>query len=782
MSIIVGEVVAPIRGDTRPFQRSISETRSIGESAFTKLGEGMKNFGGIVKNVGSTISKGITLPLVGASIAVFKLGKDFESEMSKVVGLVGVAKDQVDLWSKEIIAIAPDLGKAPKELADALFFVTSAGLRGADAMDVLVSSAKASTSGLGETSTIADLVTSAMNAYGSENLTAAKATDILVAAVREGKAEAAELAASMGQVLPLSSELGVSFDQVAATQAAMTKTGTNASEAATQLKSIMAGLIKPSKQAEETLAGMGTSSAKMRKAIREDGLLSALMDLREMTNKYGDEAMSRVFPNIRALMGVLDLMGSNLEGNIKTFDAVKNSTGSLDKAFQAASETLEFKWNSAIGKVKSTLLGFFDIIKALMLPVLEKFIQILDFVSKKFESFSPAIKKVILILTGLAMIVGPVFLAVGTAITALGAIIAGVTAIVTGLITVFSTIGLPVLAAIALATTAVITAFTLLAVGIGAAIGILVGSFIRLWKTNTEFRNKAISTWNLIKSNAIEIFNEIGIIIYTVFNRIKEFWSKHGNDIMAIMSRVWNVIFVIVKNGMNAIKNIVKFISAMVQGDWRKAWESLKQITRSGNNILKTIFNSLKNVAARIFQQITLLMIKGIAKGVNGINNLLWGLPGKFLAFAINAKKAISSINFYNVGSKIVQSIINGITGKARALKTKMDSIASIIRDRFPFSPAKEGPLKDLDKINFAGPISKSLQRAKSMIEIPVNSLGNSILGNLETNDFNFAGTNGKTGNINFYGDFKFEGVNDIPDFMDKMRRTILRHGGGNVL
>ena len=110
-------------------------------------------------------------------------------------------------------------------------------------------SAKASAAGLGETKNIADLVTSAVNVYGKETLSAAGATDILVAGVREGKAEAAEFAMSLGRVIGDANELGVSFDEVTATVASLTRTGINAAESTTQLRAILKGLTRPSKEA-----------------------------------------------------------------------------------------------------------------------------------------------------------------------------------------------------------------------------------------------------------------------------------------------------------------------------------------------------------------------------------------------------------------------------------------------------------------------------------------------------------------------------------------------------
>lgn len=772
--MIVGELSAPIRGDTSIFRRDLQNVRSMGTKLSSDLTSGMKNFGNSLKDIGANLTKFITVPLIGASIAVFKLGKDFEKEMSKITGLVGVSKNQVDLWAKEIINIAPELGKAPMELAEALFFVTSAGLRGSDAMDVLKMAAKASTAGLGETKVIADLVTSAMNAYGSENLSAATATDILVAAVREGKAEASELAASMGQVLPLASELGVTFDQVAATQAAMTKTGTNASEAATQLKSIMAGLIKPSKQAEEQLDAMGTSSSEMRKKIKDEGLLQALMDLREMTNKYGEEAMARVFPNIRALMGVLDLMGSNLESNKKTFDEVANSTGSLDKAFQSASETLDFKWNQALGNIKSKLLGFFDIVKSIAIPILENFIKAMDFVSDKFSNLSPNFKKAMVGITASIGLIGPVIAAVGLGIATFAGLLGGVIAAITTIAGVISTVGLPLILALGAAFVVVGGEIALFVAGIIAVVGGLIASFRHAWNTNDEFRNKVIETWTSIKETAKQIFSEIKIFIKTIFNAIQGFWKVHGDDIISMATIVWNMILGTIKYVMYMIRDVIKLVNAIIKGDWGKAWAAIKSIVINATKLILKGILSMKSLAISYFSSLGKVAANLIVSMVNKIGNVIKNLLPKGVKAGKYFIAGLTSTNYKQAGIKIVAGIIEGIKAMFGEVDRVTRALATKIRDYFPFSPAKEGPLKDLNKLNFSGPIKKSLDKAKSIVN---DSLGNINLG--------VSGSIPQTqlgGGVNFYGNMYFDGVTDMPGFLNEMKKTIQSQTGKRLI
>ena len=206
-------------------------------STFDKKGldrakRALKNFGSFAADVGKVAAGAVT----AVAVAGVREAAQFESSIAKIEGLVGVGGEALDKLAASARELGPEFGKSANEAADALFFITSAGLRGEGAINVLEASLKGAAIGLGDTKTIADLATSAVNAYGESNLDGAQAVDVLTEAVRLGKLEPAELAGAMGQVLPLASNLGVSFDQVGAALAGMSKTGTDASTASTQLR------------------------------------------------------------------------------------------------------------------------------------------------------------------------------------------------------------------------------------------------------------------------------------------------------------------------------------------------------------------------------------------------------------------------------------------------------------------------------------------------------------------------------------------------------------------
>ncbi len=134
---------------------------------------------------GKKLSKNVTLPLVAVGGLAIKAAADFEASMTKIESLVGLSSEAVEGFTEDVRRLSGETAQAPKDLADAMFFITSAGLRGAAATETLEAAAKAAAVGLGDTATIADLATSALNAYGEANISATQATDVMVAAVRK---------------------------------------------------------------------------------------------------------------------------------------------------------------------------------------------------------------------------------------------------------------------------------------------------------------------------------------------------------------------------------------------------------------------------------------------------------------------------------------------------------------------------------------------------------------------------------------------------------------------
>jgi len=298
--------------------------------------------------------------------AALQASRNFELSFSRIRGLTGLAADSVEKMKKGVLDMAVSTTRGPEELAEALYFVTSSGIRDATiAMDILNKSARASAAGLGETKVVADSITSAMNAYGTSNLSAGKATDVLVAAVREGKAEADTFAPAFSKVLPVAAAFGASFEDVSAAMAALTRSGMTAGTSAIYVRQVLSQLLKPSKQAQDALAGIGTTAGEIRTEVQEKGLFTALQNLSTKLGgtDEGAEKFAKVFGNVRALTAMLQLVGPAAGENGEIFERLSNTTGDLDHAFAAYSETIDAKFQRNLAASRVALIEIGDAIK-----------------------------------------------------------------------------------------------------------------------------------------------------------------------------------------------------------------------------------------------------------------------------------------------------------------------------------------------------------------------------------------------------------------------------------
>ena len=395
MSIVIGVTTVGTQRAMREIQL-MEATVKKAQVSMMQLGRSMTQF--------ASLPAGI---FAGAALANFA---KFEFSIAKIVGLVGIADEQAKAWGKDILNVAGDVGKGANELADALYYITSSGFKGAESMKILEVSAKAAASGLGETKTVADIVTSAMNAYGASALSAAEATNVLVMAVREGKGEPEDLTRAFATVIPISAKLDVQFHEVGGALAALTRLGMPAATAATYLRQTLFTLTKPSKQTRDALKAMGTSAGELRDSLENQGLLPTLRTLGDLTERFGEESMSRVFPNIRAFMGVISLLQMDVAEVNEVFENTKNSSSALSDAFAAASETLKFKLNAAVAEGQSMLIKFGEALSRSVLPIVESLGRAFKDFGDWFGSLSKGTQDFIAKTLGIVIALGPLLL------------------------------------------------------------------------------------------------------------------------------------------------------------------------------------------------------------------------------------------------------------------------------------------------------------------------------------------------------------------------------------
>jgi TP901 family phage tail tape measure protein len=634
------------RYNDRDINRAMADLRKLQASGMgvgakmQAVGDKMQAVGASIAKVGKSMTLGVTLPIVGVGVAATKMAMDFDESMTKMVSLVGLSRDEVNGMRGDIIAMASQYGKSGKEAADAMFFITSAGLRGADAMETLEASLKGAAIGLGDVQTIADLATSAMNAYGPSVLSATKATSILRTAVEQGKLESSELASAMGSVLPVASALGVGFDEAAAAMAAMSRTGTGASEASTQLRGILAQLTKETPKGAKALASVGLSYEGLRKQIREEGLLSTLQTL---VGAFDGNtiATAAFFGNVRALTGIMDLMGAGAETTKDIFGALADTTAEdLNPALEAAAETTGFKLRQAFATMKNSLIEFGDIIA----PFVQQFAERLAAIGTAFQNLSPQTKQFIVRAAAIAAAVGPVLIVVGKVVGIIGGFIK-----VLGLL---------------------FAAFNPVTIAIGAivfAIGLMIAAVNNAWRTSEPFRNAVRQLWSALQ--------DLGRIIADTVSSAFRTLTGNTSGLQGTFSSISRVVSAVLTVAVQYLTGVIRVLGGAFQVAG-KVFEVGVTIFRMVANVIKGVvmaaidilFNKLGPVSAAF---------RGLASGVSAAFSRIGGL----VSAAFN--KAASFIEgFVNIGINAINAIIRAYNKLATVLPG-MSQIAELTEFRF---------------------------------------------------------------------------------------------------
>ncbi len=672
-----GTLVIRFIGDLKEFERS---TGAIGK---------------VLTKTGGSLTKGLTLPLVGAGAAAVKLATDFQTSMGHIEGLVGASEKQIEHYSKVILTEGPKWGKAPQELADALYFVTSSGFEGAAALDVLKVSAKASAAGLGDTVNVADLLTSAINAYGHENLTAAQAADYLTTAVKAGKLESSEMAGVLGQVLPVASAMGVKFDEAAGALAAMSLSGTNASEGATQLRGILATLLKPSVKANETLKDMGLSAEGLRQQIESKGLLSVLETLRTRF-KGNDAATAAVFGNIRALTGVMNMMGPHVDATRKVFDEMQHSTGSMDSAFEHATQTTRFKFDAAMAQLKATGIQVGAVMLPMVSAALDHLSGFLSKVTQAWAGLDDGTQHVILAALGFVAAVGPILLLLGKVFAIVSALANPVGLVVTAVVLLagaFTTLGIQTkglegfIASLMVPFTSgkFVSAISALGKAFVAFGATLLPTLKQVGGEIMAALGPALqSIADVIATKLVPAFQAILPVVAPV---VAFLLHVFGSAVIGVIHGVADVIVGLV----TVISGVFNLIAALVHGDWSAAWAALGDIVSGAVQAVWGAIQVWLNVGILgLFKQGAKLLVaswrglwtavKGLGESaIKGIDDLFQkGFSALGNLFVSAVKKIVST--WLNLGKSLVKDAESALANMGTAVSVGLVKVAEFFR------------------------------------------------------------------------------------------------------
>ena len=386
-----------------------------------------------------------TAPLTLGLMSSVKMATNFEKSMANVGAILGDSADEMEDLSDAILEMGANSVAGPQAVADAYFDVVS-GIADAtshiDIMQAAINTAEAGQADLGATTSA---IIGVMNAYSFSAAQAGMASDIMTATVGAGVLTMNELAVALPNVSNLSAELGISFGEISGSLALLTKGGTSATVASTQLRAAMTALIKPNEDMKRALSELGFESGEAAlDALGLQGTLDALTD----TTIAADVGMAAILGSTEALGAALGLAGDDaaefllnfrglpteaqltaaemrvLMGEFENVEAALESLGlgfddatEKAQAIQNASPSAQFAILASNAEAVGIKIG--QVLLPALAELSEDLLPIVDSIADWIDN-NPKLTKGILGLTLGLIILGPALGIVGTGLTVIG--------------------------------------------------------------------------------------------------------------------------------------------------------------------------------------------------------------------------------------------------------------------------------------------------------------------------------------------------------------------------
>lgn len=390
--------------------RASATFRSV-RSSFKNFREGFKKYTAIEDPMMSGIFSGaIGMGLKrfgGAMTRTFRGAFAESAAFQKAIAEVGTLVNDLDFPRAKMEQMAESMaatyGIDAKEQAKALYQTISAGFtdvnRAAELMDA---ANKLAIGGVTSTAVAVDGLTTVVNAFAKDNVTAAQTSDAFFVAIKAGKTTAEELSASIGRLAPTTAAANISMEETLAALAAITTQGIQTSEAVSGMRAAMANLIKPSALAKEEAKRLGIQFDSS--AVRSKGL-KGVLDSITTSAGFNEQSFEKLFGGVEGLNAIMALSANGGAKFTEVLGQMGASAGATDEAFNKMTETADFQLKrlAAIRTNISRSLG--KSVGEMFAPVLKALVGIVSRVEEFVRAIPPDARKTLL---GIAAAIGTI--------------------------------------------------------------------------------------------------------------------------------------------------------------------------------------------------------------------------------------------------------------------------------------------------------------------------------------------------------------------------------------
>ncbi len=381
------------------------------------LSETISGIGGAAR----TMTFAFTAPMVALGTYAVQAASGFDAAMRNINSIMQLSEGDFADLEGQVMSFAKTTRAGVVPATEALYEIFSAGITDQErAMAVWQTSNKVAEAGLSDLTATTNAITATMSAYNLETTEAGRVGNVWTQMVKQGVGSLDAFLSNSQKILPLSSAMNISLEDMGATLAFLSQGGGGAAKAETAYAMMLSNMMKPTEAMTDALGELGVKSG-TELIAKFGGVTDAVMALKgavdettfnKMFSKTGLEAALRITGNIdQARQAAIDFN--------KSLD-----TATMD-AWEQQSKSFAFQWDLMRTSLEAVAITIGQAIMPLITPLIGAFSDFLQQVSNT----NPELMQLGVIFISVVAAAAPLIWLLTSLLNPIGLIIAGATAL-----------------------------------------------------------------------------------------------------------------------------------------------------------------------------------------------------------------------------------------------------------------------------------------------------------------------------------------------------------------
>ncbi|MEH7644373.1 phage tail tape measure protein [Bacillus toyonensis] len=634
--------------DLQQFEDRVQKTANGMHDKFQKAGESISHVGNKMKDVGTNMTTGVSLPLAGIGAAAVKVASDFDTSQRNIQSSLGLTEKGAENLGKVAKETWKDgFGQSIEEVDQSLIKVYQ-NMKDVPHEELEEATKSAMTLGKTFDSDINEVTRGAGQLMNQFGISSKEAFDLFAAGGQEGLNYSNEMFDNVAEYAPLYKQAGFSANEMFTIMANGTRDGSyNLDYINDLVKEFGIRVQDGSKGVSDAFAEMSPQTQKVwdnfnkGKGTSADVFNAVLGDLGKMDDKVKANQLGvAVFGTKWEDMGAQAVLGLNNANG-----ALGDVEGTMGKMQKTQQEAFGVRWQKLMRTTMASLepLGqaILDIAEVALPPI----IKTVEVVAKAFSSMPKPIQIGIVAILGMVAVLGPLIAMMGFMTSGVGAFVGSLRFLV------------PILTKVPLLFTGILKVGPKLIGmfgGIGKALALLGRSMMTLlmnpwtiailaivglvyliyknWDDIVKYTKKAVKwigdvcskAWDATVKGAKKAWNGLGKFFSGFWNGTKKLFKSASSFLGKVLEEAWKYIKQRIEYNIKIWKNIfefgwnaIKFVFNLALSGLKKivdgTWKFIKNSVQKAVNTWKKIFSTGWNAIKRIFSM-ALAIIKQYVK------------------------------------------------------------------------------------------------------------------------------------------------------------------------